>query len=152
MELTKEHFAILEHTQMNGLFCGDSQEIRDLCSLKMMKCVGKKSFVPEPYFELTRDGKSAIADFREVSGKNNKMVIPFSNGTDFMIWRGSNCDICTKDCPCTEDGFFGEPLCDIEEALAFGSVSKGEITIELAKRAGYSDDVMPEKCNEFVGS
>lgn len=62
VELTKEHFEILKHAQKNGLFCGDSKEIRELCDIKMMEFAGHKSFVPDPYFKLTSDGKSALDD------------------------------------------------------------------------------------------
>lgn len=62
MELTKEHIEILKHTSKNGIFCGDSPEMQDLCKLKMMVFVGRKSFVPDPYFRITKDGESAIED------------------------------------------------------------------------------------------
>lgn len=62
MELTNEHIAILEHTQKNGLFCGDSKEMQELCGLKMMEFAGRKSFVPDPYFRLLPDGKSVLTD------------------------------------------------------------------------------------------
>ncbi len=70
MEVTKEHESIMEHTMKNGLFCGDSQEIRDLCSLKLMKPVGKKSFVPDPYFAITQEGKEYLSDCHEVNRDN----------------------------------------------------------------------------------
>lgn len=66
MEMTKEHIGILKHTEKNGLFCGDSKEMQELCDLKMMEFAGKKSFVPDPYFRLMPDGKSALADLREL--------------------------------------------------------------------------------------
>lgn len=62
MELTHEHLEILKHTRKNGLFCGDSKEMQDLCELKMMEYAGRKSFVPDPYFKITSDGKSALDD------------------------------------------------------------------------------------------
>ncbi len=67
MELTKEHLEILKHTAKNDLFCGDSKEMQELCELKMMEFVGKKSFVPDPYFRLLPDGKSAIDDLEKLA-------------------------------------------------------------------------------------
>lgn len=66
MELTNEHFEILKHTEKNGLFCGDSKEMQDLCELKMMEFAGRKSFVPDPYYRLVPDGKSTLDDLREL--------------------------------------------------------------------------------------
>ena len=62
MELTNEHIEILKHTQKVGLFCGGSKEMDDLCEVKMMEYVGKKPFVPDPYYRLTKDGISALDD------------------------------------------------------------------------------------------
>lgn len=67
MELTKEHIEILKHTEKNGLFCGDSKEMQELCEYKMMEFAGRKSFVPDPYFKLMEDGKSALEDLRELN-------------------------------------------------------------------------------------
>lgn len=66
VELTKEHIEILKHTEKNGLFCGDSEEMQDLCKLKMMEYAGRKSFVPDPYFRLMPDGKLTLDDLREL--------------------------------------------------------------------------------------
>jgi len=66
MELTKEHKEILVHTEKTNFFCGDSDEMKDLCSLKLMEFAGKKHFVPDPYFKLTNEGRAVLADMREV--------------------------------------------------------------------------------------
>lgn len=66
MQLTDEHIEILKHTEKNGLFCGDSKEMQELCKLKMMEFAGRKSFVPDPYFRLMPDGKSTLDDLREL--------------------------------------------------------------------------------------
>jgi len=66
MELTNEHIEILKHTEKNGLFCGDSREMTELCEYKMMEFAGRKSFVPDPYFRLLPDGKSALSDLFEL--------------------------------------------------------------------------------------
>lgn len=65
MEITKEHIEILKHTATRaacGLFCGDSKEMQELCDLKMMEYVGRKSYVPDPYFTLTPDGRAFLED------------------------------------------------------------------------------------------
>ena len=69
IEITKEHIEILKHTMKNGLYCGDSKEMNDLVELKMMEFAGRKSFVPDPYFRLLPDGKSTLADLRELESK-----------------------------------------------------------------------------------
>lgn len=66
MELTNEHIEILKHTRQNGLFCGDSKEMQELCELKMMEYAGRKSFVPDPYYKLMRDGESVLNDLDEL--------------------------------------------------------------------------------------
>ena len=73
MKLTIEHIEILKHTEKNGLFCGDSKEMQDLLGLKMMEYAGRKSFVPDPYFRLMNDGKTALEDLDNLalSGKGD---------------------------------------------------------------------------------
>lgn len=66
MELTNEHIEILKHTEKAGFFCGDSPEMRDLCKVKLMESAGRKSFVPDEYFKLMKDGKSVLDDLREL--------------------------------------------------------------------------------------
>lgn len=68
MELTKEHVEILRHTEKVGVFCGGSKEMDDLCEHKMMEYAGEKAFVPDKYYRLTKDGKSALDDIHEISG------------------------------------------------------------------------------------
>lgn len=66
MELTQEHFGILKHTQKNGLFCGDSKEMQELCEGKLMEYAGRKPFVPDPYFRLGPDGPGMLEDIEEL--------------------------------------------------------------------------------------
>lgn len=59
MKLSNEHLGILRYTSRvsaNGLFCGNSKEMEELCKEGLMESVGKKSFVPEEYFAITRKG------------------------------------------------------------------------------------------------
>jgi len=67
MELTKEHIDILKHTKNNGYYCGDSKEVQELCDLKMMEFAGRKSFVPDPYFKLSKDGLSTLDDLDQLT-------------------------------------------------------------------------------------
>lgn len=74
MELTNEHIEILKHTRENHYFCGDSKEMQDLCELKMMEFAGRKSFVPDPYFKLMRDGDSFLDDLEELNTPDSEVV------------------------------------------------------------------------------
>ena len=40
--------------------CGDSKDMQELCNAGLMKHVGKVSWVPEPYFTITRKGISLL--------------------------------------------------------------------------------------------
>jgi len=61
MKLNKEHIAILKHTtdrSANGLYCGDSPEMKELVLGGLMESAGRKSFVPDEYFRLTSEGRN----------------------------------------------------------------------------------------------
>ena len=60
MILNKEHKAIIEHTIKNGLFCGSSKEIFELCEAGLLEYVGLKPFVPDPYYRVTPKGRETI--------------------------------------------------------------------------------------------
>lgn len=65
MKLNQEHKLILRHTACNttyGLYCGDSTEMQELVEGGLMEFAGKKSFVPDPYFRITKAGKEALND------------------------------------------------------------------------------------------
>ena len=67
MEITEEHIEILTHAKRNNrMFCGDSKEMQDLCKLQMMEYIGQKSFVPDPYFKITKDGMTYIEDLNKL--------------------------------------------------------------------------------------
>ena len=53
----------------------------------------------------------------------------FSNGTEYEIWRGWNCDECTKSWECP-----------IEDAIIFASGGDGLISREIAVRMGRVED------------
>lgn len=77
-------------------------------------------------------------------------IHPFSNGTEFMMWRDVNCSVCAKDCPFDDETGYGEPLCDIETALAFAAVDDGMVNKDIADRANLPFVGTIEKCSEFV--
>lgn len=60
MNLNKTHIEILHHTDINNTYCGSEPELQELCDKGLMKCLGRKSFVPEPYYSLTLEGKRAL--------------------------------------------------------------------------------------------
>lgn len=67
MELTIEHVEILKHTKRNGLFCGGSPEMKQLCEFKLMESAGRKSFVPDEYFRITSEGEGVLDDLAELA-------------------------------------------------------------------------------------
>ena len=60
MELNNEQREIIKHTIKNGIYCGGSPDMEELCDEGLMEYVGKKSFVPDPYFKATKAGKEAV--------------------------------------------------------------------------------------------
>lgn len=63
MKLTKEHIEIMEHTRdraAQGFYCGDSPAMQELVAAGLMVYAGRKSFVPDPYFQLTGNGREAL--------------------------------------------------------------------------------------------
>ena len=68
-----------------------------------------------------------------------------------MWWREINCDQCRKDCPHDGNGNYGDPLCDIEEAISMASIDDGKIDKTLADRAKLPFLKTIEKCPEFEG-
>lgn len=64
-DLTNEQIAILEHTMRRapgGLYCGDSKDMRVLVIKGFMTSAGRKSFVPDEYFRITKKGCAAVRD------------------------------------------------------------------------------------------
>jgi hypothetical protein len=55
--LTPEHIEILKHTRdraAGGYYCGDSVHMQQLVESGLMAYAGRKSFVHDPYFEITQ--------------------------------------------------------------------------------------------------
>ncbi len=55
--------AIMEHTvdrAAGGLYCGDSLEMQSLVAAGLMESAGRKSFAPEPYFQITGKGRELM--------------------------------------------------------------------------------------------
>lgn len=63
MTLTPNQFEILDHTEhraANNQFCGDSEDMQELVAQGLMVSVGKKSFVPDEYFQITGKGRAIL--------------------------------------------------------------------------------------------
>ncbi len=63
MAITKNQREILSHAAYraaNRLYCGDSDDMQELVRLGLMVAVGKKPFVPDEYFTLTKAGREAL--------------------------------------------------------------------------------------------
>lgn len=64
-------------------------------------------------------------------------IRPFSNGSQYDDWEGSNCDRCTKG---TEaEGRF---TCPIRDALFMAFWDDGRVTPEIAQRMGRQEHEM----------
>jgi len=87
-----------------------------------------------------------------------KTFIPFSNGTEFMVWNEMNCDECAKNPTLEDPDWTIEDACDCEifTALTVGTIT-GEVTESIAKRMGLVDESGEEvgwkewdrRCPEF---
>lgn len=67
MDLTKEQFAILEHTAhraARGRYCGDSPDMRVLVAAGLMTSAGKAKWCPDEYFSLTQAGLDVVRAVR----------------------------------------------------------------------------------------
>lgn len=59
-QLTREQWDILDHAlhrAPGGLYCGGGADMIGLVNQGLMVYVGRKSFVPEPYYRITQKGK-----------------------------------------------------------------------------------------------
>jgi hypothetical protein len=59
-QLSREQRDILDHTlhrAPQGMYCGGGKEMEALVEMGLMVCVGRKSFVPEPYYRITQKGR-----------------------------------------------------------------------------------------------
>lgn len=63
-----------------------------------------------------------------------RRIVPFSNGTEAMIWMEQNCDICK-----TKSG------CSARNNVEKGFIT-GDISINAAISIGWKDDDFPDKC------
>ena len=63
MKLNQEQIEILKHTTnraANGLYCGNSPDMQELVKSGLMVSAGFKSFVPDEYFQITKQGKQEL--------------------------------------------------------------------------------------------
>lgn len=66
--LSKEHVAIMEHTRngaAGGRYCGSSKEMQDLVGWGYMESIGRVSWVPSEYFQLTAKGRRWLNEVGE---------------------------------------------------------------------------------------
>lgn len=59
---------------------------------------------------------------------------PWSNGTQWMDWEGSNCDRCTKSK--LNDDYWAE-ACPILNAIFMSQIDGEGLSEEMARRCGY---------------
>ena len=59
------------------------------------------------------------------------MIRPFSNGTQYSDWEACNCDRCKK---------ADNDNCDIINVLAEAYVGDGEVTEDIAKKMGITEE------------
>lgn len=63
--LSREQIAIMRHTvrgAAGGYYCGGGPDMDRLVSLGLMEYAGRKSFVPDPYFTITREGRRTLSN------------------------------------------------------------------------------------------
>lgn len=72
--ISKNQADILEHTIKRaayGLYCGGGDEMDKLVNMGFMVPAGRKSFVPDEYFGITREGKAALTDYEAYMRTDN---------------------------------------------------------------------------------
>ena len=68
-KMNKEQIEILKHTRDRAagrMFCGGSEDMRALCKEGLMACVGRKSFIPDPYFTITKKGLGELEKLEDL--------------------------------------------------------------------------------------
>ena len=72
---------------------------------------------------------------------------PFSNGSEYVWWRGENCHHCAKFNPEKHDG-----QCEIDGALGAAYIGSGHVSEEIARRLGAGEPgeyrFVPAACPE----
>lgn len=72
----------------------------------------------------------------------SKRIRPFSNGTEYAMWIGKNCDHCAKYDP---ERPFDETVCEIDQALVVAYFEDGTVSEEIWERMGQKSG----RCTEF---
>lgn len=70
-------------------------------------------------------------------------VMPFSNGTDFMLWEGRNCELCNISA-CNNDS--NNFKCHIDEALTIAYLDDGMISKTISDKIGFRKDGFLNDC------
>jgi hypothetical protein len=76
-KLTLEQIGILHHTAhvaAGGFYCGGGKDMDVLVAAGYMQSAGRKSFVPDEYFRLTRAGRAVLRLYNEA--RTGKAVRP----------------------------------------------------------------------------
>ena len=60
--LSTEQIEILRHTARNNVFCGGGPDMDSLCESGLMEYIGRKFFVPDPYYRITAQGRGILRD------------------------------------------------------------------------------------------
>ena len=70
MDLKTTHLEIMQHTDLNKMYCGEEPELIELAEAGLMKCLGRKPFVPEPYWVLTTEGRETLRKTQQLQKVN----------------------------------------------------------------------------------
>lgn len=99
-------------------------------------------------------------DLIHASIESSKGIVPFSNGSEAMVWMNNNCDSCKKALMCynpeayenMRDGGQSETLeglnCFGEYAIACGYIT-GVMPEEISIWMGGTETRLPEQCRFF---
>lgn len=63
MSISSEQLEILYHTEhraAGGFYCGGGKDMDALVAAGLMESAGRKSFVPDEYFRITSNGRTAL--------------------------------------------------------------------------------------------
>lgn len=66
-KLTKEEVEVLDHTANRAarqMYCGYSDALRRLCTLGLMRFLGRVSFTPDPYYTITEEGLKVLGVYK----------------------------------------------------------------------------------------
>ena len=80
-----------------------------------------------------------------------KAFIPFSNGTEAMIWLDNNCDSCYKGRFYKRGSEPKDYRCRLYYWISLSMIT-GEMPMRIAKRIGIEDDCLALRCQKFLAT